>query len=256
MGKTFPKKDLYRLRGKHPHARGEDTSATKSAIVTTETPPRTWGRHRYKLNCSFKSRNTPTHVGKTVYTKSKASSSEKHPHARGEDVDVRREVAALKETPPRTWGRLNILSLSRHKHGNTPTHVGKTPALPSPDVLCEKHPHARGEDSRAVCLSIFQVETPPRTWGRLIHDPAFPFQLRNTPTHVGKTHLFCSLRRRWRKHPHARGEDHTPLERSLRRGETPPRTWGRPVPMYGCRRSAGNTPTHVGKTAGLTTQAR
>ena len=51
-----------------------------------------------------------------------------------------------------------------------------------------------------------------------------------------------------KKHPHARGEDSALLEEALARGETPPRTWGRPFAPRPDLHSKRNTPTHVGKT--------
>ena len=51
-------------------------------------------------------RNTPTHVGKTISQQSIPAKSQKHPHARGEDLDEVLAGPGKEETPPRTWGRL------------------------------------------------------------------------------------------------------------------------------------------------------
>ena len=50
--------------------------------------------------------------------------------------------------------------------------------------------------------------------------------------------------------PHVRGEDLAPVELTLSVGETPPRTWGRPLRMSVSQQSPRNTPTYVGKTTG------
>ena len=151
---------------KHPHARGEDFSSFFVFFHFLETPPRTWGR-LFRFFSSFSSsRNTPTHVGKTIPGDFLHFPRQKHPHARGEDCIFHVISAMLLETPPRTWGRqlafLIVIFFSR----NTPTHVGKTHPCESTQTRGRKHPHARGEDERPHHLPRSQAETPPRTWGR------------------------------------------------------------------------------------------
>ena len=50
--------------------------------------------------------NTPTHVGKTATTYGVSTDKKKHPHARGEDPLRLPVFLGIRETPPRTWGRL------------------------------------------------------------------------------------------------------------------------------------------------------
>ena len=98
-------------------------------------------------------RNTPTHVGKTLQTLIRRQVSQKHPHARGEDSIGLWTADKKTETPPRTWGRHNVISLLADDFGNTPTHVGKTMAKAVNERLSEKHPHARGEDTTSATIS-------------------------------------------------------------------------------------------------------
>lgn len=61
-----------------------------------------------------------------------ASASDKRsretPHARGEDALIAEASVLSAETPPRMWGRqCGVNDMLTHP-GNTPTHVGKTPA--------------------------------------------------------------------------------------------------------------------------------
>ncbi len=109
VGKTEEIWQDARLRGKHPHARGEDTA------------PRAF-------TCQAQSavRNTPTHVGKTQHDALSRRLLLKHPHARGEDNVILVNNTPLQETPPRTWGRLMCLVGDDEVQRNTPTHVGKT----------------------------------------------------------------------------------------------------------------------------------
>ena len=111
----------------------------------------------------------------------------KHPHARGEDVPSTGAALAMKETPPRTWGRREPVIAALADHGNTPTHVGKTNGIPYAVHYYRKHPHARGEDSGEAYHRLTLPETPPRTWGRLIRELEALHGFGNTPTHVGKT---------------------------------------------------------------------
>ena len=113
------------------------------------------------------SRNTPTHVGKTSFLFPAQHSRQKHPHARGEDPEVLGKSLEGHETPPRTWGRHFADGMYQGVGGNTPTHVGKTPQGAALLVVVEKHPHARGEDQGAGTMRVSDIETPPRTWGRL-----------------------------------------------------------------------------------------
>ena len=154
--------------------------------------------------------NTPTHVGKTAPGTKSRPRRRKHPHARGEDDPRVQTFPALQETPPRTWGRLCHGWQEARDTGNTPTHVGKTTCNEASKCGVKKHPHARGEDWRAVRLVHPSAETPPRTWGRLHPFRGKAGSGRNTPTHVGKTPRGPQGQRVGQKHPHARGEDSCP----------------------------------------------
>ena len=91
-------------------------------------------------------RNTPTHVGKTIFL----------PHT----------ILRVSETPPRMWGRHHIEKTVIFHNGNTPTHVGKTACRRFSDLFDQKHPHACGEDITLSSILSLEKETPPRMWGR------------------------------------------------------------------------------------------
>ena len=154
--------------------------------------------------------------------------AEKHPHARGEDPSRMATRGMMVETPPRTWGRRSEAISAFNSLRNTPTHVGKTSRPSHSPSRRQKHPHARGEDPMKRVPGQWDVETPPRTWGRPSILTQRPRQTGNTPTHVGKTYVVRSAITQPQKHPHARGEDPTAKELSAN--------------------DTRNTPTHVGKT--------
>ena len=248
MGKT-KRQGGKRPRGKkHPHARGEDPHSGVPRIADWETPPRTWGRPVPGGAETLPVGNTPTHVGKTKKSPGFFRGPRKHPHARGEDRGRSNPALLLPETPPRTWGRRELAPSPVACLGNTPTHVGKTSVRELAGLIFRKHPHARGEDHDPQRHVLFQIETPPRTWGRRFCPLPCPPRSRNTPTHVGKTpEGEDKIGIAW-KHPHARGEDKPNRPLPALQRETPPRTWGRPASVSSRASSSGNTPTHVGKT--------
>ncbi len=75
---------------KHLHARGEDTTCSRSSFSGLETPPRTWRRPLDGLRCRVPPGNTSTHVEKTIGRSSLFLKPWKHLHARGEDPNVSR----------------------------------------------------------------------------------------------------------------------------------------------------------------------
>jgi len=91
------------------------------------------------------------------------------------------------ETPPRTWGKQPHGRCCVAGYRNTPTDVGKTYFDADGVFRTEKHPHGRGENRRTILVFLSHVETPPRTWGKLLHIFLLGVYYRNTPTDVGKT---------------------------------------------------------------------
>ncbi len=94
--------------------------------ITSETPPRAWGRRYCVPFLNTPVRNTPTGVGKTAPVVGELITNEKHPHGRGEDLKGGDIIERDKETPPRAWGRQTAVRLEKDASRNTPTGVGKT----------------------------------------------------------------------------------------------------------------------------------
>ena len=167
VGKTKSGRILLKWLQKHPHVRGEDL------LIDTGT--------------STIGGNTPTCVGKTGTTAIAARFRWKHPHVRGEDEVCIIQLDAALETPPRAWGRHSQHSAGIPPPGNTPTCVGKTLLESGHRTALWKHPHVRGEDATVHTTAAIGHETPPRAWGRLLHDHDRGYVSGNTPTCVGKT---------------------------------------------------------------------
>ena len=126
VGKTLQALYLQNGLQKHPHRRGEDISRSTNWSSETETPPQAWGRLMGSNAANTACRNTPTGVGKTEFSKSRARFRKKHPHRRGEDSITKGVAEPMIETPPQAWGRLRGRRFCWPCHGNTPTGVGKT----------------------------------------------------------------------------------------------------------------------------------
>ncbi len=65
VGKTLPRLTLPLPMRKHPHVCGENLYGDTDLALTTETPPRVWGKPDPDAQFSYPVRNTPTCVGKT-----------------------------------------------------------------------------------------------------------------------------------------------------------------------------------------------
>ena len=85
-------------------------------------------------------------------------------------------------------------------------------------------------------------------WGRLVGNLKDLKAYRFTPTGVGKTIVHALFLRRKTVHPHGCGEDIV-LPRTVQYlGGSPPRVWGRRLPIYAIDDGERFTPTGVGKT--------
>ena len=68
VGKTDEAVASGAMALKHPHERGEDSGKALASPSLIETPPRAWGRPAITRQSSSLPGNTPTSVGKTVFS--------------------------------------------------------------------------------------------------------------------------------------------------------------------------------------------
>ena len=170
VGKTMSTDNVRQTAQKHPHVRGEDLCTSPSPGPSRETPPRAWGRRSAVRFFNRSIGNTPTCVGKTLSPFYPHCSYKKHPHVRGEDDYADILARTRMETPPRAWGRRPASTTAPAICRNTPTCVGKTTQTSPDPVWTWKHPHVRGEDLASSRHPKVVWETPPRAWGRQIHE--------------------------------------------------------------------------------------
>ena len=187
--------------------RGEDAPIGAANKLSSETPPRAWGRPNENYS-------------------GRPYSRKKHKRG-GEDTGIAMLLCLGVETPPRAWGRRLLQAGGHGYRGNTPTCVGKTERCRAYRAKTRKHPHVRGEDPTNTSIPWIPAETPPRAWGRHFSTQKSALAYRHTPPCVGKTLTALASTSSQEKHPHVRGEDSEQLYGEKKTEETPPRAWGR-----------------------------
>ena len=171
----------------HPHACGDDSPWLWSSTSPSGSPPRMWGRRGNGVGQLFRHRFTPTHVGTTGIWCRSVVPPPVHPHACGDDRACTAGDRSSAGSPPRMWGRLDLMALRVHLQRFTPTHVGTTDSGNHCSRPQSVHPHACGDDCAPPTARLRRSGSPPRMWGR-----------RRRPTGRG---------RRRSVHPHACGDD-------------------------------------------------
>jgi len=213
----------------HPHACGENFTASAVIPALPGPPPRVWGKRIVQVGYWRICRSTPTRVGKTVQMSRLEIHEEVHPHACGENDQPRQMTSPAYGPPPRVWGKLLPECQLIESERSTPTRVGKThddqvdatsgavhPHACGENVChcanCQHHsqvhPHACGENYPVIRPLVYFPGPPPRVWGkRAFSVGQCGVGDRSTPTRVGNTGFLG-----WRGslppvHPHACGEN-------------------------------------------------
>ena len=94
----------------NPHARGADQNISQRRRWTVPQPPRTWGRRCWLSLAWLPLPSTPTHVGQTWRGSTTGRWRPLNPHARGADPPRTDTAGHAQPQPPRTWGRLYVLT--------------------------------------------------------------------------------------------------------------------------------------------------
>ena len=166
----------------------------------------------------------------------------------GENVSARAKLSTSFGSPPRVWGKRNILNFQDVGIGFTPTCVGKTSLKDFLNQFAGVHPHVCGENSSCISSNACLVGSPPRVWGKPTLRTVSYACRRFTPTCVGKTQFcFCSAKA-LPVHPHVCGENSTVKGDHVFVLGSPPRVWGKPDQLARNAVTTRFTPTCVGKT--------
>ena len=167
VGKTLVAFSRLSCLSKHPHLRGENSSAISRKIGVAETSPPAWGKPHSNSGFVHCFGNIPTCVGKTTAQSNlvpldKETSppawgkqrdqalgkpaARKHPHLRGENETKRLPKWLDWETSPPAWG--------------------KPGSRRGAYLLVQKHPHLRGENKTIAENGMPKMETSPPAWGK------------------------------------------------------------------------------------------
>ena len=171
----------------HPHACGELTWVPKPNATPIGSSPRMWGTLRIAPLTHPLDRFIPTHVGNSVYRRSKCRSEMVHPHACGELLAFYPFAHLNSGSSPRMWGtqpsNQYICPLSRF----IPTHVGNSSRSRCRSPPQMVHPHACGELIRKPAVCECSIGSSPRMWGthQFLSSPGL--LRRFIPTHVGNS---------------------------------------------------------------------
>ena len=191
------------------------------------SPPRVWGKRSRPPSARWRTRFTPTRVGKTGQSEREALEMAVHPHACGENQGVVWVDFVDVGSPPRVWGKRARAVQCHDPFRFTPTRVGKTHFVLLEVFLVPVHPHACGENDSAVHVTDAVRGSPPRVWGKLSLSVIKAGRPRFTPTRVGKTPAVPLSHTIWPVHPHACGENAIGRRMLSFMCGSPPRVWGK-----------------------------
>ena len=126
VGKRPPPPGRASRPSVHPHVRGEETRPATARGSGTGPPPRAWGRACSSTTYDTRGGSTPTCVGKSARSRQCPRRRSVHPHVRGEEFIWAMRTGVGLGPPPRAWGRGCARRRDGHRHGSTPTCVGKS----------------------------------------------------------------------------------------------------------------------------------
>ena len=130
----------------------------------------------------------------------------------------------------------------------SPPRVGTTYSETCRRFGMAVHPHARGDNGSRTAHQCLACGTPPRAWGQQPIGRAPSTIWRFTPTRVGTTFIFAFHGTYLPVHPHARGDNKSPIRSVDVSDGSPPRAWGQPTFSHTEKKSLRFTPTRVGTT--------
>ena len=154
----------------HPHARGDNLRASPPSTAAFGPSPRAWGLRDIDATHGLVKRTIPTRVGITAGPRPRRASRADHPHARGDFAVLAESCEPADGPSPRAWGfrsrglsdqpslgpsprawGFRLSRARRHRHGRTiPTRVGISVSREGHYGQTADHPHARGDNRRAL----------------------------------------------------------------------------------------------------------
>ena len=251
--------------GSPPRAWGQPPSRAARGTIAG-SPPRAWGQRDVKSAATQDTRFTPTRVGTTDhgggywsllrFTPTRVGTTRVacpphppfpvHPHARGDNANVRPARIITVHPHARGDNHGDYLAIQGDS-GSPPRAWGQRTTCTSVPVRCRFTPTRVGTTVREPLYAIVPYGSPPRAWGQHVQTIEASEGNRFTPTRVGTTlgstwsaaqasvhpHARGDRRLDGRKasgtaavHPHARGDNCGGLASGGNTIGSPPRAWG------------------------------
>ena len=171
----------------HPRSRGENSRSSRTFVSWLDSSPLTRGKPCGEGTPCVPEGFIPTHAGKTTNRGARATGTRAHPHSRGENRFLARELLG--------------------QSGSSPPTRGKPPA-PSPTGRDGgAHPRSRGENYDLMRGRVGDGGSSPLTRGKHTFEYYTGPRERLIPAHAGKTPPLSNRRNQNRAHPRSRGEN-------------------------------------------------
>ena len=171
----------------HPRSRGENISASCSAVSMLGSSPLTRGKLLPSFYPPVKRGLIPAHAGKTLLFSLSLLLFRAHPRSRGENGVTRVGDPLPWGSSPLTRGKRSLRGLHRGHERLIPAHAGKTSWSSRSSRASRAHPRSRGENTRTSYIGTFKCGSSPLTRGK--PDALFELCLQCglIPAHAGKT---------------------------------------------------------------------
>ncbi|SDQ03930.1 hypothetical protein SAMN05428996_0014 [Quadrisphaera sp. DSM 44207] len=240
----------------HPHVHGDGTSQQTDLDVFWGSPPRAWGRQRFRVGLACIARITPTCMGTAPECSPPTSWRWDHPHVHGDGAARTYEDVPYSGSPPRAWGRPGPRQRRRSLRGITPTCMGTATAPRTASGTSRDHPHVHGDGTAGSGDFPTDAGSPPRAWGRLRDHHLWSAGAGITPTCMGTATGISGWTRSPRDHPHVHGDGSRNALSDRASTGSPPRAWGRRTDALDALVDRRITPTCMGTAVGYVRIAR
>ena len=169
-----------------PAYAGKSHSYLNSTFLNLGSPPRMRGKVIHSL-CDRPQRGiTPAYAGKRARPKTPPLTPRDHPRMCGEKVSPQVLQGHIQGSPPRMWGKEQMLAGSGAAHRITPAYAGKSTSALLFLSCSWDHPRVCGEKSVVILLCVATFGSPPRMRGKAGPNSAYNMASGITPACAGK----------------------------------------------------------------------
>ena len=226
--------------------RGEQLTISIDPSVSLGSPPHARGAGLLEHLGHMLVGITPACAGSSCAWTASRPRARDHPRMRGEQLMYAFSIVPSVGSPPHARGAGNPVDGDEQKLGITPACAGSSGNAITTWTLNGDHPRVRGEQQPAPSRNSFNLGSPPRARGAVIHHPSPSAISGITPACAGSRNLSTSSRELRGDHPRVRGE-----QADFHHGDalivgSPPRARGAGMQNAKHRKIEGITPACAG----------